>query len=920
MIEQLNTIAGVWWNWATAMFWQVSLLIVLIACIDRLTRRWTWPQLRYALWSLVLIKLILPPTLSLPSSVAPRLTPMVTEAWSTVTEEQPADVPAPLRVLSVEAVSSPAVAYAPSFSPETELTSAIALQPSGSALDWRVYALGVWLAGAAGLAGFLVFRLRSLSQADKRASKAPPLPESFYNQLSGCAGRLGLRHLPRVVVTDKVPCPAVFGVLRPVLLMPRGCLERLSRRDTEHMLLHELAHVKRGDLLAHGFYMLLQVVYWYNPLLWLVRRQIHHLRELCCDATVAGLLRADTGAYRQTLLKTARRFLATRTEPGLGLLGLFEDSNRLLIRLNWLNKPTWRYRRMKRAFVIAIVGLMLACVLPMAHSQPPVPTAPPEPAEVAEVEVAETPTTEMNPEQFARQMAQLEQQMQKLQQQRQQFERQMQQMHLQMAQLHQQRAQFVRDAKSDALFQTYTVREGDTLAGIARRFSASDDTNQKETIDCIMKANELASADALRVGQHLRIPLSEEQAERITRQLDAAEQRVHGALVETEHALSEAERNVAGAQTHVRATSTSTTRSRVPLLGDLPLMGQVMTDVPEADKVLDVSLPEHLPLAQLLDLVGSHTNLNFVYDPEVVTGDVAVRIAGGRQGEVRVRDLYRLLESALEIRGLALVQLEGNLVAILPKEDTPKPTYDLLDMVPPENPPEPTIKTAVDADYVVKALKPGTELRIQNNIGSLKIQGGAGRDCAIRVKIEAKGTSSEQAEEIAKQVLIQVTPTDEIVEVGVQFPDEMSKQQRESVQVHFDMNVPRDCIVRAMQNVGDISLAGLGDSAVQAKTNVGTIRTRDLQRNVSLMVNVGDIEMVMPSDPSAKVRATSKIGAIKSDLPLDITSASVMRAGQAQSALGSSASGILGAGQGKVDLATNVGSIRIRSAADSPGS
>jgi hypothetical protein len=41
MIEQLNTIAGAWWHWVAAMFWQVSLLIVLIACIDRLTRRWT---------------------------------------------------------------------------------------------------------------------------------------------------------------------------------------------------------------------------------------------------------------------------------------------------------------------------------------------------------------------------------------------------------------------------------------------------------------------------------------------------------------------------------------------------------------------------------------------------------------------------------------------------------------------------------------------------------------------------------------------------------------------------------------------------------------------------------------------------------------------------------------------------------------
>jgi pyruvate-formate lyase-activating enzyme len=57
--------------------------------------------------------------------------------------------------------------------------------------------------------------------------------------------------------------------------------------------------------------MLLQIVYWYNPLLWLVRQQVHHLRELSCDGTVAELLRERTLAYRQTLLETARRLAGT---------------------------------------------------------------------------------------------------------------------------------------------------------------------------------------------------------------------------------------------------------------------------------------------------------------------------------------------------------------------------------------------------------------------------------------------------------------------------------------------------------------------------------------------------------------------------------------------------------------------------------
>ena len=73
MVELLNSIARLWWDWTAAMFWQVGLLIILIGCIDLLIRKWAWPQLRYALWSLILIKLLLPPTLSLPSGIVPGL-------------------------------------------------------------------------------------------------------------------------------------------------------------------------------------------------------------------------------------------------------------------------------------------------------------------------------------------------------------------------------------------------------------------------------------------------------------------------------------------------------------------------------------------------------------------------------------------------------------------------------------------------------------------------------------------------------------------------------------------------------------------------------------------------------------------------------------------------------------------------------
>ncbi len=419
MIASINTIARLWWEWSAAMFWQVGLLIVLIACVDRLIRRRAWPQLRYALWSLILVKLILPPTLSLPSGVVPELRPMVGQAVRWMDSETPvADESPVLKSLYEHSAAAKAVRPAPavpvafaaikSCEPVEDSDSAggtsafrgrhrqpirraqgsasleaatLPLDDPASApmlsvdtrpstpLSWQFYAMAIWLAGTLTLGLWLFLRLHSLAGQNANRAADASLPQSFYMQMAGCAKRLGLRHVPRVIVVKRLATPAVFGVFRPVLLMPKGYLSKLSRKDTEHMLLHELAHIRRGDLRTHGLYMLLQVIYWYNPLLWLVRRQLHHLRELSCDATVAELLRERTIAYRQTLLETARRFLARSTEPGLGLLGLFEDANRLAVRLNWLARPTWRYKTMKRGIVLIIAALMFACVLPMAQGQ-----------------------------------------------------------------------------------------------------------------------------------------------------------------------------------------------------------------------------------------------------------------------------------------------------------------------------------------------------------------------------------------------------------------------------------------------------------------------------------------------------------------------------------------------------------------------
>jgi beta-lactamase regulating signal transducer with metallopeptidase domain/Tol biopolymer transport system component len=369
MIAAINQIAQSWWGWMGPMFWQVSLLILIVSALDFLLRRWAWPQVRYTLWLLVLVKLVIPPSWTLPSSLVSRWQPVVQagiEERLGINLRGPA-AREPLEMSpSIPASMTPAVQAGElaGQSGQTQPAQSRSLPPS-RALGWKAIVMLAWIAGMGLFVALLAHRISRLRRWHKKQVEKKVIPVWYYELLVETTKRLKLGRLPAIVFSRDAKAPAVYGMFRPVLLLPASYLDSLSKEDAEHVLLHELAHLKRGDLWLHGLCLLLQIVYWFNPLLIWTRRQMRHVREICCDLTIANVLKEKTMKYRQTLLNTARELLTQTAEPGMGLLGVFEDPFRLVARLRWLEKKTWRTRKLMTAAVALVALVMTAAVLPM---------------------------------------------------------------------------------------------------------------------------------------------------------------------------------------------------------------------------------------------------------------------------------------------------------------------------------------------------------------------------------------------------------------------------------------------------------------------------------------------------------------------------------------------------------------------------
>jgi beta-lactamase regulating signal transducer with metallopeptidase domain len=102
-----------------------------------------------------------------------------------------------------------------------------------------------------------------------------------------------------------IAVPVVIGWLRPAIILPRGLSTQLSGPKRDAVLVHELAHVRRGDYGWQLLLLLLQAIYWPQPLVWLAGRCMGRVRERACDDVCIYAL-GGRDEYRATLLDLAR--------------------------------------------------------------------------------------------------------------------------------------------------------------------------------------------------------------------------------------------------------------------------------------------------------------------------------------------------------------------------------------------------------------------------------------------------------------------------------------------------------------------------------------------------------------------------------------------------------------------------------------
>lgn len=191
----------------------------------------------------------------------------------------------------------------------------------------------------------------------RHVGKLDEISDTWFLRLFESAKRsMDVSRKIRLLKIETLRTPALFGFFKPRLLIPSSVVNRLSKQELRMVLMHELAHVRRRDVLLNWLIIGVRALHWFNPFVWLAMRQLRAGRELVCDEMVLVRLEPpERLTYGNSLIKLIEDFSRSRFSPSLlrAVSGNLETKRRITMIADFGEKA----RSVQFLFAAIVVGL-----------------------------------------------------------------------------------------------------------------------------------------------------------------------------------------------------------------------------------------------------------------------------------------------------------------------------------------------------------------------------------------------------------------------------------------------------------------------------------------------------------------------------------------------------------------------------------
>lgn len=383
ILETLNRWAATWSGLVIGGLLDATLILVFAAILWLFIHKKASPQFGYGLFLLVILKLLIPIEIAAPVwmtylTPAHSLTQIVRQSAFEISAPSSFDprIVDPSAISSAPIVSQESVHRPIALNTDDHPISVSRTNPTPAApqtiLTWSARLMigwaGVVFALLCGFAG-MQYRTRKLFQ---RAACADPraLPIDFESLKQ----RAGVSKPVAIHFSEDISSPAIRGIFHPQLILPHDLGKTLTPNQLTWVILHELAHIRRRDLFVSLLQRMMQIVYFYNPAVWIANWAIDQLREYACDdaaLAACGAPRRDCGEGFINLVERAN----SPGAPAASALGLFNPGTLIRQRLLRILDARRRIQHKLSWSAAILLGFLAIAVLPIVRAEQPTPAA-----------------------------------------------------------------------------------------------------------------------------------------------------------------------------------------------------------------------------------------------------------------------------------------------------------------------------------------------------------------------------------------------------------------------------------------------------------------------------------------------------------------------------------------------------------------
>jgi len=338
-----------------------SVVIGLILAAQKVLGGKLGPRWGHALWLVLVVRLLLPG--AFPGQID--LLNLVRSGDGQIEQQQPSDAAEQLKLSQTAQVSGSTEAK-PAQRPEFGVGKEMPVTPKSETLatrqneskpglaDLRRVLPFLWLAGAMVIGGYLLWSNFFLWRIVKR--DRPLLDQKTLELFEECKERMGVQTLVGLIPSARIKSPALFGFIRPRLLLPLAMVEEAGQEEMRYVFLHELAHLKHRDIYLGWLTSLLQILHWFNPLVWFAFHRMRADRELSCDAFVLSRTGNEKSQeYGRAIVGLLRRFSRSRPLPAMA--GILENQSQLKRRITMIaqfKKGSYRWSPLSVIMILAL--------------------------------------------------------------------------------------------------------------------------------------------------------------------------------------------------------------------------------------------------------------------------------------------------------------------------------------------------------------------------------------------------------------------------------------------------------------------------------------------------------------------------------------------------------------------------------------